>query len=169
MKEKKIFISGKITGEPFEECSDKFYHAIRKVQNQRQWGECVNPLQLEGIYIGIPHEEAMEICLAELKTCQYIFMLEDWQESKGARIEHDFAKKNGIEIIYESKMVEVGLNYEYKGEVYQAKERIQLKHPTTGEWVSAILYGERRGVKNFCRTEDEFSKKFKKHERPNSQ
>lgn len=100
----KVFISGKITGEPIDECIFKFneawYH-INGLQKEGQIIRIVNPLWLEGIYFGISHKEAMEICLKELKTCSHIYMLKDWKESKGAKMEHQFALDNGIKIIYQ--------------------------------------------------------------------
>lgn len=39
--------------------------------------------------------------LMALATKDAIYMLKDWTKSPGARAEHDFAKANGIEIIYE--------------------------------------------------------------------
>lgn len=102
---KKIFISGKITGEPVYECAEKFRYAWLMILEG--WnGFChvdsaVNPLELEGIHFGISHEEAMKICFDALKECTHIYMLEDWEESKGAKMEHEFAKQNGLTIIYE--------------------------------------------------------------------
>ena len=100
----KVFISGKITGEPIFECSYKFSDAcgyIFGLQKEDQIIEVVNPLWLEGIYFGISHQEAMKICLEALKDCSHIFMLKDWKESKGAMMEHQFAMDNGIKIIYQ--------------------------------------------------------------------
>lgn len=100
----KVFVSGKITGEPIDECLDKFYGAwsyIVGLEKENQIIEIVNPLFLKGIYFDIPHKEAMEICLKELKTCSHIYMLKDWKESKGAMMEHQFAMDNGIKIIYQ--------------------------------------------------------------------
>lgn len=101
---RKVFISGKITGEPIDDCLYKFNDASSYILRFGLCGhltETVNPLFLEGIYFGIPHEEAMEICLKELKTCSHIYMLKDWKESEGAMIEHQFALDNGIKIIYQ--------------------------------------------------------------------
>lgn len=100
----KVFISGKITGEQIDECFHKFANAwlyIFELEKDDQIIEKVNPLWLEGIYFGISHKEAMEICLKELKTCSHIYMLKDWKESEGAKIEHQFALDNGIKIIYQ--------------------------------------------------------------------
>lgn len=101
MRNDKVFISGKITGEPLMPCIAKFVDAKLDLMIGRRILNVVNPLNLEGIYFGIGHEEALKICLAELKTCAAIFMLKDWKESKGAQIEHDFALKNNIKIIYQ--------------------------------------------------------------------
>ena len=102
---KKIFISGKITGEPIVECVEKFHDAWLMVLDE--WNgfyhsdSAVNPLELEGIHFGISHVEAMKICFEALKECTHIYMLKDWKQSKGAKMEHDFAKQNGLTIIYE--------------------------------------------------------------------
>lgn len=100
----KVFISGKITGEPIEECYYKFGEAwldIIGLIKEDQIIEIINPLWLKGIYFGISHKEAMEICLEALKDCSHIYMLRDWKESKGAKIEHQFALDNNIKIIYQ--------------------------------------------------------------------
>ena len=108
---KKVFISGKITGEPILACGSKFYEAAREIGMsgkfdlrllmEGQKDKIVNPLYLRGIHFGISHKEAMEICLKELKTCTHIYMLKDWKQSKGAKMEHEFAKNNNIKIIYQ--------------------------------------------------------------------
>lgn len=100
----KVFISGKITGEPIDECYYKFAEAcghIMGLEKEDQIIEIVNPLWLKGIHFGISHKEAMEICLEALKDCSHIYMLKDWKESKDAMIEHQFAMDNGIKIIYQ--------------------------------------------------------------------
>src|SRR5690625_1287051 len=106
-----IFISGKITGERIEHCLQKFASAERSISRKMKLGtkpqmdgshdRTINPLYLPGIYFGIPHAEAMKICLEALKECTHIYMLKDWKDSPGARIEHEWAKNNGLEIIYE--------------------------------------------------------------------
>lgn len=98
---KKVFISGKITGESIYYCTEKFEKAM--------WGlVCdgfdiiINPLAMDGIHFGISHEDAMKLCLDELETCTHIYMLKDWELSRGAKMEHDMAKVYGLEIIYET-------------------------------------------------------------------
>lgn len=101
---KKVFISGKITGEPIEKCFYKFSEAweyIAGLEREDEIIEIVNPLWIEGVHFGISHKEAMERCLEALKECSHIYMLKDWKKSLGAMIEHQFALDNGIIIIYQ--------------------------------------------------------------------
>lgn len=95
----KVFISGKITGEPIIPCVFKFTQAMRD-EKIRDFETIIHPFHLD-VYFGISHKEAMEICLEALKDCTHIYMLKDWKESKGAKIEHQFALENGIKIIYQ--------------------------------------------------------------------
>ena len=99
----KIFISGKITGERIRECVHKFEDAEYELVMRHGFfiNNVVSPLELPGIHFGIPHAEAMKICMEALKECTHIYMLKDWKESKGATMEHEWAKENGLEIIYE--------------------------------------------------------------------
>ena len=39
--------------------------------------------------------------LKALKDCEYVFMLNNWTDSKGAKVEHWFAKRYGKKIIYQ--------------------------------------------------------------------
>ena len=41
--------------------------------------------------------------IARLVRCHIIFCLKGWDKNKGARIEHDLAKKLGLEIWYEKE------------------------------------------------------------------
>lgn len=67
--------------------------------------EVVNPVDFE--------EEKMKTCecwadfiifdLPILKTCNAIYMLQNWQDSWGAKVEFDFANGHGLEILYQEK------------------------------------------------------------------
>lgn len=107
----KIFISGKITGEPILACGTKFYEAEREIGMNGNFDlrlfmegrkdRIVNPLYLKGIHFGISHEEAMKICLSELKTCDAIYMLKDWKQSEGAQLEYRKAKEWGKKVFFQ--------------------------------------------------------------------
>lgn len=48
-------------------------------------------------------EQWIEADLEMLKRCDTIYMLKGWKQSRGAKIEHKFAKDNNIEIWYEEE------------------------------------------------------------------
>lgn len=50
------------------------------------------------------HRDAiMEICKILISTCDAIYMLSNWEISPGARMERDYAKSLGLEILYEQE------------------------------------------------------------------
>lgn len=98
MNIRKVFISGKITGEYIPTCYKKFQEAEKELKAS---DIKLNPLKLSGIYFGISHRAAMVECLGVLANCSHIYMLRDWEDSPGAIQEHKFAKAKGLEIIYQ--------------------------------------------------------------------
>ena len=113
MEPTKIYISGKITGLPINDARHFFREGEIKAKklNLISPAETVNPMT-------IPHprahalEEAhaseeeiwnayMEGCIAALLTCDAIYMLKNWGDSKGARVEYAIAKELGLTIHYE--------------------------------------------------------------------
>lgn len=58
----------------------------------------VNPAILEE---GFDYEEYLPICLSMLRPCDTIYMLNDWQDSKGAKVELAFAEAQGMDVIYQ--------------------------------------------------------------------
>lgn len=104
----KIFISGKITGEPIWDCMQKFSAVERdwyygSVLREVKDASFIDPLLIKGIHFGISHDEAMRLCFKELKNCDAIYMLKCWKDSKGAKMEHQMAKELGIKIYYEKQ------------------------------------------------------------------
>lgn len=100
---KKVYIAGRITGME-EKAFSIFENAEKYISNNELLCslEIVNPMKL-------PHNHDrtwasyMKECIKNLCDCDYIFMLSNWKESKGAIIEHDIAKNLQINIIYEQK------------------------------------------------------------------
>jgi hypothetical protein len=94
----KIYISGKITGLPFEEAKKTFDTAhIDLVQANF---EVVNPMDLPH-----KHDQSWESFMREdlkaMLDCTHIFMLKNWHLSKGANVEYNLAKDLGLEIIFQ--------------------------------------------------------------------
>ena len=95
-----VYISGKITGLPITEAERRFREAeeLLKALNLNP----INPMK-NGLPLGATWEEHMAKDIELLKKCDVIFMLDNWQESRGARIEYDFAVGAGKEVMFEQQ------------------------------------------------------------------
>lgn len=93
----KIYISGKIGGEPMDDVRRKFAAAGTKLRALGM--ETVNPLD-NGLPEDAPWEKHMAKDMAMLAGCDAIYMLPDWTDSRGAGMEHDFAVHMGMTVIY---------------------------------------------------------------------
>lgn len=91
----KIYISGKITGD--DNFKQKFEKASSLLTGWEKH-EILNPCELP---VQENWAEYMIMDIKELFKCSHIFMLQDWKESKGARIEHAIALETGLTIIYQ--------------------------------------------------------------------
>ena len=49
----------------------------------------------------ISYQDTLDSDLAIIERCDAIFFCPGWQKGKGTLVEHDFASKNGIEILTE--------------------------------------------------------------------
>jgi len=93
----KVYIAGKIGDLPVEEYTKKFNGAHKYLE--RHGYDVVSPIKL-------PHAHSrtwaayMLENLAALSECEGIAMLPNWMDSPGARIEHAFAYRMGLEIFY---------------------------------------------------------------------
>lgn len=92
------YISGKISGLDYTTAEAMFKQA--ETDLIKYGYRVINPMSL-------PHEhgrswaEFMREDLKALLNCTHIFMLSNWQDSKGAIIEHELAEDLGINIFYE--------------------------------------------------------------------
>ena len=94
----KIYISGKISGTDLTETRARFA-AVAKAMKRLGY-KPVNPLE-NGLSEHDTWEAHISKDIADLLQCKAIYMLQSWQESKGARIEHYIATEIGIPITYE--------------------------------------------------------------------
>lgn len=126
----KVFISGKVTDEPYaalyftaaevnlysnaSSCNDKaccrncvFYDPKYIIVPCRLNGlskniKVVNPLDLN--LNGKPWLYCMFVCISKLLLCSTVFMLSNWQQSRGAKIEHRIATILRKNIIYQREL-----------------------------------------------------------------
>lgn len=90
----KVFISGKITGDP--NYREKFKKAEDWLKEHNF--TVLNPAVFPG---GMTIADYMNIGINMLSAADWVYMLSDWEESRGARIEHEYAKYVGKHIAYE--------------------------------------------------------------------
>lgn len=113
----KIYIAGKISGDA--KYWDKFTKAAEKAETAQffgrygidvfmKTGQCefraVNPVdfRFRGLPLAVwPWWVAMVICVWHLLWCSSVYMLRDWRESRGAKIENNVAQWMGKKIVYE--------------------------------------------------------------------
>lgn len=95
---KKIYLSGKITGLPYEEALNKFNLAENIAKTIAL--EVVNPMTIEHNH-DLSWESYMKQDLKAMLDCDSIYMLSNHQDSKGATIERDLAMKLNLSIYYE--------------------------------------------------------------------
>lgn len=93
---KLIYIAGKVTGLPYREVVLKFREAQALLEAAGD--HAINPTLL--CTEETPWPTAMRICIGALTTADAVYMLPCWQNSTGAKLEHELATKLGIQIIY---------------------------------------------------------------------
>ena len=92
----KIYIAGKITGEP--NYKEKFDIAATSLEAQ---GHIVlNPAELPE---GMLSADYMRICFAMIDTADAIYLLKGWYSSSGASIERNYAMYTGKSILTEGE------------------------------------------------------------------
>lgn len=93
----RIYISGKITGlDNYRENFERAEVALRS------YGHIViNPCKMGDIYPSLGWDDYMHLDMALIRLCNAVYFMKNWKDSKGATIEHEYAKMIGKEIIYE--------------------------------------------------------------------
>jgi len=98
-KEKeKCYISGKITGLGLEVAKQNFHNAAVYVRSLGY--EAINPMELTPINDSFTWHDYMREDIRLLCDCGSIFMQENYNESKGAKIELEIARSINLKIIY---------------------------------------------------------------------
>ena len=97
----KVYISGKITDLQIEEAFKIFERAELIISANGYIP--VNPMKVNKHTEGKTWEEYMLDDIRVLFDCEAIYMLDNWEESTGARIEYQIAKELGMQIIFEEE------------------------------------------------------------------
>lgn len=103
MKKTKIYISGAISGENLEQAKKRFAASAEFWQNLGF--EAVNPFN-NGLDDSEPWIKHICKDIELLYSCDILYLLEDWEKSKGASIEYDFAVRLGKRVLFERSLSE---------------------------------------------------------------
>lgn len=98
---KRIYIAGKVSGLPCAEVTHKFGLAQKHLESMGY--EVVNPLAVVAHQHSVapkadrlldtPWHWCMRWCIIYLMACDGVVLLPCWVDSRGARLEHELAKK----------------------------------------------------------------------------
>lgn len=88
----KVYISGKVSGLPYEVASRNFEEAVRIIEELGH--EAVNPLA--GEPLGLTWEQYMRRDIEKMMGCDAIYTLPNWHDSKGAILEVMIASELGM-------------------------------------------------------------------------
>lgn len=93
----RVYISGKITG------TTDYIKRFEKAEQdlKKQGHEVINPAKLCESLPLLKHSQYMQLCMLALSFCDSIYMLDGWQDSKGAKEEYRYAKLKKYVIGYE--------------------------------------------------------------------
>jgi hypothetical protein len=94
-----VYISGKITGLPIEEARHYFVEAAKHLQIQGHT-PC-DPMLHVPFNEDWQWSDYMKADIKLLLNCDAIFMLHNWKESRGAKIEHDLAFALEMKVMYQ--------------------------------------------------------------------
>lgn len=91
----KVYIAGKVTGLNYDLVKINFAQ-VEKYLNRKGY-ETINPIKI--VPEGTDWEPAMQMCLAALDRCQAIYLLDNWHQSDGAKLEVKLALERGLKIM----------------------------------------------------------------------
>lgn len=94
----KVYISGKVTGLPYEEAWMNF-QVVEEMLREEGY-DVVNPLK-NGLNPDDPWTAHMKEDIKLLMGCDAIYMIKGWEESRGSCIEHVISRMIGILVLNE--------------------------------------------------------------------
>lgn len=96
----KVYIAGKVTGLEKADIFKKFYESGKQLKKD---GYLVMSPAVLALNEGFDHGDYMHVCYAMIDVCDAVYIQKDWRESKGARMEKQYAKGWKKLIIYEDE------------------------------------------------------------------
>lgn len=97
MQAEKIFISGRVSGLHYDYAYQKFASANKLLEKMGY--KVINPMCI--CHRNWSWIRCMAVCIWNLIQCDAIYMLEDWDLSKGSKIEYRIARMLKKKIIFQ--------------------------------------------------------------------
>lgn len=97
----KIYISGAITG------TDDYMERFAKAEKELTVKGCsvINPAKVNAqLPEDTSYDDYMKMSFCMLDMCDAIYMLDGWEESRGANREYGYAIAKGKKVIFESEV-----------------------------------------------------------------
>ena len=88
--------------EPAEEEEYRARFGAAEKRLKAEGHSVMNPAWIKA-YPGYSWEDYMRVALAMLDVCDAVYMLANWEDSRGAKTEHVYAKGQGKKIMYEKE------------------------------------------------------------------
>ena len=103
----KIYIAGKMRGLKMDEIEENFRRAESSAMKANMYP--ISPYYFYREYgRKIPDENGMKVCKILIDSCDAVFFMKNWEDSKGCHEEMEYAKKQGKLITIEGKMPSKG-------------------------------------------------------------
>lgn len=96
----KVYIAGKVTGLEKAEVFKKFNESVNQLKKQ---GYITMSPAVLASNEGFEHSDYMHVCFAMIDVCDAVYMQKDWWDSKGARMELQYARKFKKKFFYEDE------------------------------------------------------------------
>lgn len=101
----KIYLSGKISGTDLEKTKIKFSVAHYEINTIYRYTHAYFPTVINPTKLGLTFKDSwlkcMIICIWHLLKCRSIYMLKDWKDGRGAKIEFWIAVVLNYKIIFQ--------------------------------------------------------------------
>ena len=105
----RIYISGKITGLDINEARQNFDNAQHLFEAKGY--QVINPMKEVPYNPSFQWGDYMRADIKLLMDCDAIYMLPNWDDSDGAKVEHYLAEQLNMEIIYSNSCQYAGNSY----------------------------------------------------------
>lgn len=93
--EPRVFISGPMSG--YKDYNKPEFLRAEYHLNELGYTSIRNPIRLDQ---SLSYRELINLCLWMLQDSDVLYLLDGWQKSSGAKLEHQYAVTTGMEIIY---------------------------------------------------------------------